>query len=158
MISPVCRRSCRLDKSLVGYLFACWEGRALWSTTSGDFLFIQSGNTQQIRGGNIPSGDGVLQVNTVLSAFFSPASLLGSRTMPGIVLVTGGTGLVGKAIQYVIDNEPEGSRFGKQLGEKWIFASSRDADLRYLSNLSRGHSDSCVYSYEQGPPTNLAAL
>ncbi|KAH0831197.1 hypothetical protein J3R83DRAFT_13776 [Lanmaoa asiatica] len=50
--------------------------------------------------------------------------------MPAVVLVTGGTGLVGKAIEYVIEHEPEGSRFGKQPGEKWIFASSRDADLR----------------------------
>jgi len=50
--------------------------------------------------------------------------------MPAVVLVTGGTGLVGKAIEYVIEHEPEGSRFGKRPGEKWIFASSRDADLR----------------------------
>ncbi|KAF8128676.1 epimerase-domain-containing protein [Boletus edulis] len=50
--------------------------------------------------------------------------------MPAVVLVTGGTGLVGKAIEYIIENEPEGSRFGKKPGEKWIFASSRDADLR----------------------------
>jgi len=51
--------------------------------------------------------------------------------MAAVVLVTGGTGLVGKAIEYVIEHEPEGSRFGKRPGEKWIFASSRDADLRY---------------------------
>lgn len=56
--------------------------------------------------------------------------------MPAVVLVTGGTGLVGKAIEYVIQNEPDGSRFGKRPGEKWIFASSRDADLRYSQNLS----------------------
>lgn len=54
--------------------------------------------------------------------------------MRAVVLVTGGTGLVGRAIEYVIENEPEGSRFGKKPGEKWIFASSRDADLRYVSN------------------------
>ena len=59
--------------------------------------------------------------------------------MPAVVLVTGGTGLVGKAIEYVIENEPQGSRFGKQPGEKWIFASSRDADLRYSPNPSSGH-------------------
>jgi GDP-L-fucose synthase len=50
--------------------------------------------------------------------------------MPNVVLVTGGTGLVGKAIEHVIQTEPEGSRFGKQPGEKWIFASSSEADLR----------------------------
>ena len=48
------------------------------------------------------------------------------------ILVTGGTGLVGKAIEYIISNEREGSRFGKR-GEKWIFASSKDGDLRYVA-------------------------
>ncbi|KAL4247556.1 NAD(P)-dependent epimerase/dehydratase family protein [Abortiporus biennis] len=47
-----------------------------------------------------------------------------------VILVTGGTGLVGKAIQYVIETEPEGSRFGKKPGEQWIFASSSEGDLR----------------------------
>jgi len=46
------------------------------------------------------------------------------------VLVTGGSGLVGKAIEYVIEHEPAGSRFGKRPGERWIFVGSRDADLR----------------------------
>ncbi|KAI6126700.1 epimerase-domain-containing protein [Pisolithus sp. B1] len=50
--------------------------------------------------------------------------------MSAVILVTGGTGLVGKAIEYVIENEPQGSRFAKRPGEKWIFASSRAADLR----------------------------
>jgi GDP-L-fucose synthase len=50
--------------------------------------------------------------------------------MSNIVLVTGGTGLVGKAIKHIIDTEPEGSRFGKRDGETWIFASSSEADLR----------------------------
>jgi len=46
------------------------------------------------------------------------------------VLVTGGTGLVGKALQYVIEHEPEGSRFGKKPGENWVFLGSKDADLK----------------------------
>ncbi|KAF8830266.1 hypothetical protein HHX47_DHR2000716 [Lentinula edodes] len=50
--------------------------------------------------------------------------------MSTVILVTGGTGLVGKAIEYVIENEPAGSRFGKRPNEKWIFASSSEADLR----------------------------
>jgi GDP-L-fucose synthase len=48
------------------------------------------------------------------------------------ILVTGGTGLVGKAIEYIISNEREGSRFGNR-GEKWIFASSKDGDLRCVA-------------------------
>ena len=52
--------------------------------------------------------------------------------MPNVVLVTGGSGLVGKAIQHVIEIEPEGSRFGRLPGETWIFARSSEGDLRYL--------------------------
>ncbi|XP_014246545.1 GDP-L-fucose synthase [Cimex lectularius] len=39
-----------------------------------------------------------------------------------VVLVTGGTGLVGKAIQIVLEKE-------SNLDEKWIFIGSKDADL-----------------------------
>jgi GDP-L-fucose synthase len=41
-----------------------------------------------------------------------------------VVLVTGGTGLVGKGIQAHIDRE-------KPVGETWRFISSKDADLRF---------------------------
>jgi len=44
-----------------------------------------------------------------------------------VILVTGGTGLVGKAIEHVINNET--GRFGKLPGETWVFLSSKDADL-----------------------------
>ncbi|KAH6891730.1 hypothetical protein BKA70DRAFT_1325953 [Coprinopsis sp. MPI-PUGE-AT-0042] len=47
-----------------------------------------------------------------------------------VILVTGGTGLVGQAIKHIIDTEPEGSRFGKRQGETWVFASSSEGDLR----------------------------
>jgi GDP-L-fucose synthase len=47
-----------------------------------------------------------------------------------VILVTGGTGLVGKAIQHVVETEPVGSRFGKKPGERWVFVNSSDADLR----------------------------
>ncbi|KAH7101203.1 epimerase-domain-containing protein [Auriculariales sp. MPI-PUGE-AT-0066] len=47
-----------------------------------------------------------------------------------VILVTGGTGLVGTAIKHVIETEPVGSRFGKKAGETWIFASSKDGDLK----------------------------
>lgn len=39
-----------------------------------------------------------------------------------IVLVTGGSGLVGKAIQTIVATE-------KPNDEDWIFVSSKDADL-----------------------------
>uniref|UniRef100_A0A667YXU1 GDP-L-fucose synthase n=1 Tax=Myripristis murdjan TaxID=586833 RepID=A0A667YXU1_9TELE len=40
------------------------------------------------------------------------------------VLVTGGSGLVGRAIEHVVQEEG-----GKLEGEEWIFLSSKDADL-----------------------------
>jgi FlaA1/EpsC-like NDP-sugar epimerase len=40
-----------------------------------------------------------------------------------IVLVTGGTGLVGSAIKYIVENED------KRENETFIFLSSKDADL-----------------------------
>ena len=43
--------------------------------------------------------------------------------VPKRILVTGGTGLVGKAIEKVVA-DGEG-----RPGEEWIFVSSRDADL-----------------------------
>lgn len=40
-----------------------------------------------------------------------------------VILVTGGTGLVGKAIEHVVSEDAKAN-------EKWIFLSSKDADLR----------------------------
>jgi len=53
-----------------------------------------------------------------------------TTTMATVVLVTGGTGLVGKAIEHIINTEPQDSRFGKRHNETWIFAGSSDGDLR----------------------------
>ena len=39
-----------------------------------------------------------------------------------IILVTGGTGLVGKAVQEIIAKDPP-------KGETWVFIGSKDADL-----------------------------
>ena len=43
-----------------------------------------------------------------------------------VVLVTGGTGLVGSAIRYIVENED------KRENETYIFLSSKDADLTYI--------------------------
>ncbi|KIM89559.1 hypothetical protein PILCRDRAFT_94947 [Piloderma croceum F 1598] len=50
--------------------------------------------------------------------------------MATVVLVTGGTGLVGRAIEHIINTEPENSRFGRKSNETWIFTGSSHADLR----------------------------
>lgn len=64
--------------------------------------------------------------------------------MANVILVTGGTGLVGKAIQHIIETEAENSRFGRKPGETWIFASSAEADLRLdgasMNKRHRSHS------------------
>lgn len=41
-----------------------------------------------------------------------------------VILVTGGTGLVGKSLQKIVDNEE------KKEDEKWVFVGSSEADLR----------------------------
>ena len=43
--------------------------------------------------------------------------------MSAVVLVTGGTGLVGKAIEDFVKTDPESQ------SESWFFAGSKDADL-----------------------------
>lgn len=48
-----------------------------------------------------------------------------------VVLVTGGSGLVGKGIQAHLEKNPE-----KHKDEKWIFLTSKDGDLR-LKKWSR---------------------
>jgi hypothetical protein len=46
-----------------------------------------------------------------------------------VVLVTGGSGLVGSAIKKVVETEE------KREDEKWIFLGSKDGDLWYVANL-----------------------
>lgn len=57
---------------------------------------------------------------------FNISTKMGSeiKTGPLRVLVTGGSGLVGKAIQQVVQQEG-----GQHEGEQWFFLSSKDADL-----------------------------
>ena len=43
-----------------------------------------------------------------------------------VFLVTGGSGLVGQAIAKYVEGK------GKDSAERWYFASSKDADLRYV--------------------------
>lgn len=44
-----------------------------------------------------------------------------------VVLVTGGTGLVGRAIEFIATGEQ------KCADEEWHFLSSKDGDLSYVS-------------------------
>jgi len=67
-----------------------------------------------------------------------------------VVLVTGGSGLVGSAIQHVLDTEPVGSRFGRREGETWVFATSKDGDLRDPEQTKR--------LFEKYKPTHVIHL
>lgn len=93
------------------------------------------------------------------------------ETSHPVILVTGGTGLVGYAIQHVINSEPVGSRFGRRLGETWVFIGSKDADLRYAvhrgvltslcaSNLLKRHSDleQAKMIFDKYKPTHVIHL
>lgn len=48
-----------------------------------------------------------------------------------VILVTGGGGLVGRAVDHVVNNGAD-RKFSKQDGETWIFLTSKDGDLRNL--------------------------
>ncbi|KAE9389286.1 NAD(P)-binding protein [Gymnopus androsaceus JB14] len=78
--------------------------------------------------------------------------------MSTVILVTGGTGLVGKAIEYVIENEPAGSRFGKRPNEKWIFASSSEGDLRLNRLILFRDPEQTRKLYEKYQPTHVIHL
>lgn len=60
-----------------------------------------------------------------------------------VVLVTGGTGLVGKAIEAVIMRQ-------KPKNEEWFFASSKDADLTNMESTKK--------LFEQVQPTHVIHL
>ncbi|KAJ7291294.1 NAD dependent epimerase/dehydratase family-domain-containing protein [Mycena rebaudengoi] len=64
--------------------------------------------------------------------------------MAAIVLVTGGTGLVGKALEHVIETEPAGSRYGKVPDETWIFVSSSEGELRANAQALRKYKPTHV--------------
>mmetsp|Transcript_62 Transcript_62/g.160 ORF Transcript_62/g.160 Transcript_62/m.160 type:complete len:320 (-) Transcript_62:236-1195(-) len=61
-----------------------------------------------------------------------------------VVLVTGGTGLVGKGIEKSLENDPE------NVNEKWIFLSSKDGSL-----IDKA---SCEAIFEKYKPTHVIHL
>jgi GDP-L-fucose synthase len=60
-----------------------------------------------------------------------------------VILVTGGTGLVGKAVEYI-------SKAESQPGERWVFVGSKDADLQSL--------ESTKALFERVKPTHVLHL
>lgn len=45
------------------------------------------------------------------------------------IIVTGGSGMVGQAIKWVLENEVDG-RFGRTDNEEWVFLGSKDGNLK----------------------------
>jgi GDP-L-fucose synthase len=69
-----------------------------------------------------------------------------------VILVTGGSGLVGKGIEWVIEND-KSEKFGKKEGEKWIFLTSKDGDLK-----SKEATKAIFEKYKPTHVIHLAAL
>ncbi|KAM6938146.1 GDP-L-fucose synthase-like isoform 1-T2 [Lycodopsis pacificus] len=67
------------------------------------------------------------------------------HTAPLKVLVTGGSGLVGRAIQHVVKEEG-----GAKEGEEWIFLSSKDANLMNMEETRA--------AFEKHRPTHVIHL
>ena len=55
-------------------------------------------------------------------------SMVANNLEKSVILVTGGSGLVGEAVKHVISKEK--GRFGALPDEEWVFLSSKDGDLR----------------------------
>jgi GDP-L-fucose synthase len=69
------------------------------------------------------------------------------NSAPMVVLVTGGTGLVGQGIKFVVE---EDKKVNEHNDEKWYFASSKDADLSSY--------DSTKALFEKLQPTHVIHL
>lgn len=56
------------------------------------------------------------------------ANMVGQSNLDkNVILVTGGSGLVGEAVKFVIENDK--GKFGVQPNEEWIFLRSKDGNL-----------------------------
>ncbi|KAI0296083.1 hypothetical protein B0F90DRAFT_1630571 [Multifurca ochricompacta] len=73
--------------------------------------------------------------------------------MPDVILVTGGHGLVGKAIEHVLVTEAPNTRYGRRDGETWVFASSKEGDLR-----NEAETKALFAKYKPTHVIHLAAL
>lgn len=56
-----------------------------------------------------------------------------------VIMVTGGSGLVGQAIKWNLEESSQ-VNYKKASNETWIFLSSKDADLRYCYLISVAHT------------------
>ncbi|CEP11928.1 hypothetical protein [Parasitella parasitica] len=69
-----------------------------------------------------------------------------------VILVTGGSGLVGEAIKWVIEHDTSES-YSKRENEEWVFLSSKDGDLR-----KKGDVKTIFEKYNPTHVIHLAAM
>ncbi|KAG0175192.1 GDP-L-fucose synthase [Apophysomyces sp. BC1034] len=74
---------------------------------------------------------------------------MANTTEESVILVTGGSGLVGAAIKWVIENDGS-ERFGKRAGETWVFLTSKDGDL--------SNTEQTKAIFEKYKPTHIIHL
>ncbi|OCF40105.1 hypothetical protein I317_06118 [Kwoniella heveanensis CBS 569] len=70
-------------------------------------------------------------------AHLPPTPVSAASSSDDVVLVTGGSGLVGSALRYLIETQSTGSPFGRRNNERWVFLSSDECDLRDI-DATRG--------------------
>lgn len=71
----------------------------------------------------------------------------GGNLDQSVVIVTGGSGLVGQAVKYIVEHE--NGRFGTLPNEKWIFLTSKDGDLRFTLCIIKLSPQSNNRSFEE---------
>jgi UDP-glucose 4-epimerase len=88
-----------------------------------------------------------------------------------VILVTGATGLVGKAIEHIVTTSQDPA-FAKRKNETWVFVSSKDADLTWVDlDLLRfedeqtcidvffsRNTQQCEFLFEKHRPTHVIHL
>ena len=77
----------------------------------------------------------------------SLSALIFKSNMPGTIIVTGGSGLVGSGIRLALENE---EYHLKRDNEKWIFLSSKDVNLENASET--------LSFFEKTKPTHVIHL
>jgi GDP-L-fucose synthase len=91
--------------------------------------------------------DGHNKTNGTATHAATTAAASAAPSGPHTILVTGGSGLVGEAIKSVIEEE---RKAGVRASDKWIFLTSKDADLRDMAQTRK--------VFEKHRPTHVIHL
>lgn len=100
------------------------------TSTSTEASSSKTGPSERSSSSVIAVADPNLQLSSSLAVCDLLRSLFGHLNKAQGLRSGVGTGLVGSAVRWVIENEPPNSRFGRKEDEEWVFLSSKDCDLR----------------------------